>query len=178
PDLEAVTILNEGTPPIPMTQDLESRGGLIKNATLVDSVATEDFVDFRGDLANFSNDEFNIVGNFSIADLANDLKAKYNHHIDSRIFHNNKDTTNMIVVADAISIVTAIALINNIKYKYNNHLVQVDVHVVNDALNTIVTPDAVDLTTAIILANDISAKFSDHIISTTFHITFDTVNTI
>src|SRR5690606_11448489 len=100
PDLEAVTILNEGTPPIPMTQDLESRGGLIKNATLVDSVATEDFVDFRGDLANFSNDEFNIVGNFSIADLANDLKAKYNHHIDSRIFHNNKDTTNMIVVAD------------------------------------------------------------------------------
>lgn len=176
--LIATTQLNEGTPPVPMTQDLESRGGLIKTATLVGSVPTPSFVDFPGDISNFSNDEFNIIGDYTVADLANELKQRFNNHILDTTFHDNADTINIVTTADAVSISTTITLLNDIKSFYNAHRTAVGVHYSNDVSNVVTAPNATDLTSSITLANDIRTKFSAHIISTVFHETFDVINTV
>ena len=176
--LPATTRLNEGTPPVPMTQDLESRGGLVKTATLVGSVATSAFVDFPGDIANFSNDEFNVIDNNTVADLANNLKALFNSHIADTTYHDNADVVNPVATANATSISTTITLLNSIKASYNAHLSAAGVHYVNDGTNAVVIANAVDLNTSITLANDIRAKFGVHIVSAVFHETFDVANTV
>jgi hypothetical protein len=177
-ELQASTTLNEGTPPVPMTQDLESRGGLVKVATLIGTVPTPDFVNFPGDISNFSDDDINVVGDFSIADIANELKEKFNSHILNLSFHSIADTGNSVVATDATTIPTSVTLLNAIKFAFNNHLVSPGVHLSDDLVNTVVTPNAFDLTSAITLANDIHAKYSAHIISTTFHLTFDLVDSM
>lgn len=176
--LVAYTELNEGTPPIPMTQDLDSRGGLIKTATLINNIPNQDLVDFNGDISNFDNDIVNLVGNFSIVDLANELKLKYNSHILSIDYHNIPDNLNAVVVNNAFDISSSILLLNNIKFKYNQHRVQAGVHLTNDTTNIVSMSDATDLETAITLANDILSKFDDHKINISFHITFDVDNVV
>ena len=45
PNIPAVTILGEGTPPVPMTQDLDSRGGPIYTQIPVISISSDTYVD-------------------------------------------------------------------------------------------------------------------------------------
>lgn len=176
--LQAHTTLNEGTPPIPMTQDLESRGGLLKNATLINNIPLSNLINFPGDIANFSNDEINIVGDYSIADLANELKKRFNSHIISLKYHSIPDNVNTIATPDATSISGSISLLNQIKSSYNSHRTQAGVHLSNDLANIVVSPNASDLNSAITLANEIRSKFISHTLNTTFHTTFDVENAV
>ena len=48
PSIPAVTILGEGTPPMPMTQDLDSRGGPIYTQVPVTSTPSDTYADEEG----------------------------------------------------------------------------------------------------------------------------------
>lgn len=109
--------------------------------------------------------------------LANDVKAKYNVHEVSLVFHNFAGTQT-VATPNATDLTTAITLLNDVKAKYNAHLTDVNptsIHVSGDTLNPVTVADATDLRSAMILAYELKAKYNAHIVSTSFHLVADTI---
>ncbi len=186
--VNAYTNLLEDTPPVPMTQDLESRGGYVKVVTPAESVPSADFVNKKGFLADFENDSVNAVTLSAVQDLnqattliinrANDLRLKYTAHLSQILIHPINDGTNTILSGASIDLATAIVLLNEIKTKFNSHLIQPGIHVHDDTLDSVTTPNATDVTTAATLANDLVSKYEIHRHASPYHVTNDITNTI
>jgi hypothetical protein len=110
--------------------------------------------------------------------LVNDIKAQYEAHRASAVFHSTADTVNTVTSADATDLATAITLANEIKLDYNNHRDEVGVHPTDDTTNIVTAADATDLDTLITLVNDLRTQYEAHRASAVFHTTADTTNTV
>lgn len=186
PDVGSFTNLHEGTPPVPMTQDLESRGGLVKIGTPQESVDAVDASDAAGYLSNLEDDLVNVADDgyqptsaalSEVIDLANEEKAAYNAHRTEAGVHAVDDVTNVVTAADATDLATAILLLNDIKAQHNAHLVEAGVHV-PDGVSFVTAADATDLLTAVALVNDIRKAFSSHIGNGEFHVAPDALDVV
>lgn len=187
PNVEANTILGEGTPPVPATQNLETRNGMVKVATPLDTISAVDAINERGFISDLENDYVNIAINTSedstvalnqLIALSNDLRIAYDLHRVSLTSHALSDVFNAIAAIPAINLVTAITLLNDIRSKYNAHLIQPGVHSPDDTTDSIVSPIASDFSSAITLANELKIKYSLHIRTGSYHIVSDTIDLI
>ena len=191
--VSAYTILGEGTAPVPMTQDLTSRGGLVQNYLSVSSVSATDIVNQRGFLSDFENDTTNMIvvdpvfvtQSVALASLvarANELFALYQSH---RVRHQPSTVTPIHLTDDvanvpsspvAIDLPTAVVRLNNLSATYGFHLVSPGVHIHDDSVNLVTVPVASDFDSAMNLANDLATKFSAHQSEGSYHEIDDTIN--
>jgi len=179
-DVASYTNLGEGTAPIPMTQDLESRGGMDKIATPADGVPAVDFVNTKGYMTDLEDDSTNALEEPIASDLAtaialaNDVRAKYLAHLVQYRVHLADDTENDVLPDVATDLATAIDLANSEKEVFNVHLTATirevqKVHSEDDLANAVVSPDATDLASLVILLNDIRARYEAHRVEAGVH---------
>lgn len=194
PALTASTELSEGMPPVPLTQNLETRGGLRQVVTPASFVPTADFVNTRGFLSDFENDLDNGLdhGLVMIESAAtpifvarvNDLRNKFNAHIVQANAHYINDVINQVATPPAIGLTSAVSLLNEIRQNYKNHLLAVPSHAHVDSVNAVDLPAATDLVTGAALVEAIASKFASspgsfkHIESADFHLSPDAPNVI
>ena len=180
--IPAVTDLGEGTPPVPMTQDLESRGGMIKVATPIKDVPVGDVVDVRGFVSNLEDDIYNplSVSPFlsSLVSLSNGLRARYEAHRVDTTFHLVADVVNVVVPGPCIDLATSITLLNYMRNVLNDHSVEPGVHVSSDLTNVVSAPAATDAASARALAIDILEYLNGHQSFAGPHISVDALNVI
>jgi hypothetical protein len=110
--------------------------------------------------------------------LANDIKAQYNAHRVEPGVHPTDDLINVVTVADATDLTTAIALVNNIQTQYNAHLVEAGVHVTDDDENTSLNTPTTELYTLLALVNELKSRYEAHRPDTTYHSSADTTNEV
>lgn len=182
-DVPAYTILGERIPPVPKTQDLESRGGLVRSATPTMDVSAIDFINQDGILGQFEDDEDNIVTasdllNVSqtldaVMDVANDASTAYeNHRVRHDVaanVHAVDDITNVISTPAASDLPTTIARLIDYKTTFNAHIADGTSHLPADITDALTSSDPSDLDSAIILANEISSKYGTHLSKGYFH---------
>lgn len=177
--VEAYTNLLENVAPVPMTEDLDSRGGLRKIATPVASIPSIDLIDVKGFLSNFEDDLYNQIITKPvlsiIIEIINSIRTVYESHRINSI-HPISDVINVIVSSPAIDLPTAITLINEIKSVFNAHRVQAGVHLANDLANIIIAPDATDIISLILLTEECRIRFNNHRLSIIFHLSQDIIN--
>ena len=166
-DVASYTELGADTPPVPMTQDLESRGGFVRVGTPQDGIASVDLVNTKGFMADLEDDTVNVLGVTSSASqvilLANDLRTQYEAHRLDDTVHGVADVTNPIVAPVATTLSTAITLLNDIKAKLVPHqALLAGVHFNADVTNVVTAADATDLVTAVTLANDLRTQYEAH----------------
>ncbi len=170
------TVLGPGTPPVPMSQDLRSRGGLVQTVTPLETYPSIDVVNVDGKLSSFENDGENAVSSpqvvglsASVSNLVSDaaaLRTTYLAHIVSAV-HDNSDVVNNVVTVP-VDLTTAVAAINDVATNLASHLSQATVHY-ND--RTAATPGtATDLGSAISLYSETAAVLDDHVGSYVSHV--------
>lgn len=174
------TVLGTGTPPVPMSQSMDSLGGLDMTVTPIESIPTTNIVYQNGSLANFINDEVNSVDyqpingytssvNQFILDCS-DLRSKYLSHISSVApIHNNPDLINNIVTIP-VDLNTCIDCLIDITSAYNSHLTQFNVHFNDDTLHACIPQTPTDLESSIALYNSLYISINSHINSYLPHI--------
>jgi hypothetical protein len=193
-NLKAESELNEGLAPVPLTQNLETRGGLRQAVTPTSFVPTADFVNTRGFLSDFEDDSENGVdhGLAIIESVAvplfvarvNDLRNRFNAHIVQAGVHAVNDVVHQIALPPAGDLSSAIALLNDVRTNYLAHLAAVPSHSHADAVNDEVAPAATDLSTGVVLVESIAAQYSStpgdfkHIQSADYHLAPDAVNVV
>jgi hypothetical protein len=187
-DVPAYTILGERIPPIPMTQNLESRGGLVRSTEPAMDVSAYDFVNYRGFLGRFDDDEENVV---SIADalnstdtlnavmaVANDAAAAYeNHRVRHAVaanVHAVDDILNTIVSPSAIDLPSAIVRLTDVKAAFNNHVMDgwpapPTYHWPGDPGDVLTSANPIDLDSCVVLCNEIVGKYASHLRQGFFH---------
>jgi len=190
----AFTVLNEGTVPVPMTQDLNFRGGLIKFVTKTSSIGIGDFVDQDAYLSSYENDPFDAVSITSWSTFVtnfvarvNLLKSLYESHRVDTSYHLIPDVVNTIITPDAFDVDSAVYLVNDIRSRFNSHLIESGIHVNDDTINSPVLPSASDISEAIVLSEHLidsmirgSSEYSHtgHFVSSNFHPVDDNVDII
>lgn len=183
PDVPAFTILGERIPPVPKTQNLESRGGLVRSATPASSISALDFMNHRGLLGKFEDDTENVVSVGALLNLtqtlaavvsvANGVSSSYSahrvRHATAANVHPVDDITNVLVTPPASDLPTSLARLVELKAVFNSHIADGTYHVPPDASDSIVSSDPVDLDSAIVVANEVPARFDSHILKGYFH---------
>ena len=108
-----------------------------------------------------------------VALAAKNLRARYESHRVSTVYHVISDTVNEILSPAPTTLDAALLVLNELRADYNAHVVNTSVHLV--AGNDLVTaPIATDLETAIALAEDIKRKYNNHLVDTAAHKAVDT----
>jgi len=176
-EVEAYTNLLENVAPVPMTEDLNFRGGLRKISTPVASIPSIDLIDVNGFLANFEDDLYNQVITEPVLaiviEVLNSIRTVYEDHRINSV-HLISDVINIISLPVATDLSTAIILANEIKSVFNAHRIQAGVHLANDLVNIIVAPDATDIISLILLTEECRIRFNNHRVSIIFHLSQDT----
>lgn len=171
--IEATTQLYEDTVPVPMTQNLESRGGLIKTATNLSSISSINLINTRGFITDLEDDTVNIMLSTVAINLGssmavlNDFREKYLLHVIQYRVHLANDIENVVLPVQAYDLTSAIELANACKSSFNNHIAGIingaqKIHTGDDVVNTIVSVDSFDPASLIVLANEISVKYGLH----------------
>lgn len=172
-EVPAYTELGEGTPPVPMTQDMRSRGGLNKVGTPVDGIPATAIVDAGGFMTDLDDDSVNAVTAPTATDLpssvalVNDFRSSYLQHLVQPRIHLADDVENGDLPDEASDLSSAIELANAGKAAFNSHGGAVirevqKVHSTDDAVNVVTAPDATDLTSLIALLNEMVADYDAH----------------
>lgn len=193
-NLKAESELSEGLAPVPLTQNLETRGGLRQAVTPTSFVSTADFVNTRGFLSDFEDDPENAVDHgLAIIDSVavpmfiarvNDLRNRFNAHIVQAGVHSVNDVIHQVSTPPAADLSSAIALLNEIRTNYLGHLAAVPSHEHADVVNDDVGPAASDLATGVVLVESIAAEFSGapgehkHIRSADYHSSADALDVV
>jgi hypothetical protein len=176
----ASTELYEDTVPVPMTQNLESRGGLIKTGTQLSSISSISLVNTRGFITDLEDDTTNIMSssiaidiNTSIA-ILNDFRTKYLLHVIQYRVHLANDDTNVILPIEASDFTSAVDLANASKTMFNQHISGTiretqKIHTNDDIVNTVISADASSLITLMALTNEIRTKYEAHRIRSGVH---------
>ena len=179
----AFTILGEGTPPVPMTQNLESRGGLVRSAFPTADVSALDFMNYRGFLGSFENDYQNTVKSdyaltsaqtvAAIASVANAAAASYmshraRHDVAANV-HPVDDGVHLISAPPAIDLPSSLALLANFRAVFNGHLLSGTYHVPPDMSDQLTSPFPSDQNTCAVLCNEIVVKYNSHLSKGFFH---------
>jgi hypothetical protein len=170
-NVPACTNLNERTPPVPMSQDLEFRGGLVKTATKISSINPVDLPGSDGFIANLEDDISSIAvgGPLTIAspigditNAVNSVLTNYDKHLFRPRTHVTNDKNDVVSLPEAVDLNSSILVMNQIKNNFNLHLVAPSVHTTNDTINAVVSPDATDLASVVTLTNEALTKFNTH----------------
>lgn len=185
--IPAHTMLGEGTPPVPMTQNLESRGGLEQIVTPVESIPSVDLVNERGHISSFENDLENVVNPIPVDTpsatetkiLFNtiDLVNAYLAHAGSAVFHIASDVVN-VAVPVPFTFAGSLTSLNLLQSNYNAHRSEPGVHKPNvppispydrDILHQSTASAAVDYASAINLIQDLTRSYGSHIVTNRPH---------
>jgi hypothetical protein len=184
-EVAAYTELGESTPPVPQTQNLESRGGFVKVGTPLKSIPSLVLVNTEGFIADLEDDTTNVLtlttSLTQLILLANDLRVQYEAHRIFLTVHGVADGTNVVTAPVATNLATAITLLNDIRIQYEAHRVLLaGVHSISDTFNVVLAPSSTDLESAVTLANDLRVQYEAHRIDTggAFHLVADLVNEI
>jgi len=192
-DTEAYTILGDGTPPVPMTQDLESRGGLVKIDTPIMSIPSENLINSPGFIADLEDDSINVLTVIpfvkQLIDLVNEAVQKFNEHLTSYgvvsnsvvSVHLTSDTWNAIVAPPATDLASAISLLNILTSAYQAHLVQIvpfAVHTQNDTIDAPSLGFAIDAQSAYLVATELIQVMNQHFVRWVVHFQSDISNII
>lgn len=176
----AYTQLNEGTPPVPMTQDLNCRAGLRKTATVIETIPSVDVVNTKGNITDLEDDTTNalVLGpifdlNSSIVALT-DFRTKYLAHVIQYRVHVANDIVNVVLPLPPTDLPTALTFVNAAKAAFNAHRTAIvketqRVHTVNDTVNAVVSPDAGDPGSLVTLTSEIVAKYELHRVQSGIH---------
>lgn len=181
PNVVAFTTLGEGTAPVPMTQDLNSRGGLFKTATLQESVSPLTFVNTSGYLTDLENDLTNATP-FStpITELINIIIQQvlpvYNEHLVNPGVHSINDPTDQVPMPGSFTLSSAIATMNSISTSYELHRVKLPVHVIADTQYNITAPVATDAASLVTLLQNFDTQFHGHVERVDPHLAFDIID--
>ncbi len=177
--IPAYTNLGENTPPMEMSQNLESLGGLYKTIVPAESVASDQLISQSGFLTDFENDSFNVVTASNASSvptailLVNNIQAVYNKHLSQYRVHVQNDTADLSVENAATDQPSAILLANELRSKYEAHRIGTSIqgpyHINADTVNVISAPIATDPGTLINLVNDLSAKYTSHLTQINVH---------
>jgi hypothetical protein len=182
----AFTILGEGVPPVPMSQDLESQGGFIKRVTAAGTISADNFMNTNGFLGGYENDlvNYTVVPNASgytsilglLLAAANDSGSLYESHRVRNIpligdVHISNDTVNVITTPDATDLTTLVNRLTEFKSVFNAHVTSTVglYHDPKDLLTVLTSPDPVDVSTCTDLANEILVKYNQHLDKGCFH---------
>ena len=180
-NVSAYTNLGEGTPPIPKTQNLESRGGLVRTATLQESVTALQFVNENGFLTDLEDDTTNSTPLITITDLQsclivlNNILSAFNNHMTQYRVHLSNDYKNAVCSQPAIDIDTGMVLANTLEKNYNTHRTAVvndsnaPVHVLNDTINVVNAPVAIDLPSLMTLTTALNSAYNEHLTQSGVH---------
>ena len=183
--VNAYTILGENIPPVPMTQNLESRGGLVRTATAAQDISALNFMNYGGFLGSFEDDAEHVVTTdyalnlaqtlTAVIAVANDSATAYENH---RVRHSGillvpnvhifDDVINFITTPAAFDLPTAIARLSEFQTVFNNHVTDPIIHNPGDP-DMLVSPPPFDLDSCIVLANEISLRYNPHLEKGLFH---------
>lgn len=182
PNVPAYTVLGKGTPPVPMTQDVQARGGMVKTTVLVRDIQSSDLVNTPGTLADLDDD---VGSSISLSPAANTtqnrvvvvnlIKKSYLDHLSRSRVHVSRDLVDVPTLPDAVDEPTAVALANQLKALYNFHIVAASgdsggkVHVANDVTNGVVTADATGGASLGSLLESLRTSFNSHIVEPGVH---------
>ncbi len=181
------TVLGADTPPVPMTQNLESRHGLRRVGTPLDGIDVVNLVNTKGFITDLEDDTVNVVdqeaetvaaATTSLVAASNELKTVYNLHRVALGVHAVNDVVNVVAAATATDLASSILLLNDVKEKFNLHREETGSHVPDDGSNEIVADDAIDVSSAVTLCVELLQKFSSHAVTGNFHVTDDSVNVV
>lgn len=171
--VSSYTELYEDTVPVPMTQDLQSRGGLRKTATPLDIISSIDLINTRGYITDLEDDTSNImispvaIDLLTSIDILNEFRIKYLLHVIQYRVHLANDILNIVLPAPASNLLTAIDLANVSKLMFNEHISGIiketqKIHTNDDLTNIIISPDASDPATLVTLSNEIKIRYEAH----------------
>lgn len=189
PTVAAFTQLGESTAPVPMTQDLESRGGLTTSLVPVTGIGFDNIVNQRGFLSDFSDDDINATTlsasspSQSLIELCakiNELYTLYNTHrvrVGGTAIHQVADNFNVATSLSATDLSTALLRLNQLVSVFNAHRVYSS-HYHSDLYNTVSSTPATDLSTAVTLASALSDAFKRHQSEGVIHTDNDTFNSV
>jgi hypothetical protein len=111
--------------------------------------------------------------------LANDLRAQYEAHRASAVFHVIADGINTITSPAAVSLATATTLLNELKLKFDLHRTQPGVHSTDDVIDEILTANADgNPLPAAFLANELKLKYNVHRTAPLIHVVNDGINIV
>ncbi|NOY25333.1 MAG: hypothetical protein GXP62_05620, partial [Oligoflexia bacterium] len=185
-DLDALPVLCTD-PPVPLrplehVRDVWAVGREIsgEKGRFVDllAAAREGLTQGRSQLLSMSGwdaDEVDLFCDWTVSapdsaiGLLNDLKQKFNAHLDDTSSHGVSDlSANRVTVADANTLASAKELANAIKAAYTAHRKTTgDVHLHVDGLHTVAASDATDdLGSIVVLANELKRTLNAHCGST------------
>ncbi len=182
-NVPAYTILGERVPPVPKTQDLESRGGLVRSAVPAMNVSAVDFINQKGLLGQFENDSENFVSAENstsptdaladVIDVANDASVAYGSHrvrhdVAANV-HSVDDVLNTVTSPAAFDLPTSIVRLTDYKATFNAHIADAVSHLPSDVSDAILSSDPTDLDSSVVLANEISSRYGNHLLKGFFH---------
>jgi hypothetical protein len=181
PALAAFTNLGEGTPPVPMTQDLQSRGGLSKTATLQEAVSALQFVDESGFLSDLEDDTTNATSPYTpitelISIIFTQVIPTFNNHLIAPGVHQTNDPGHTVPIPGTFNLSSAISAMNQLRANYEAHRVAPGVHVIADTLFSITAPPAVDAPSLAALVQNFQQIFVEHVERTWPHNVVDIIN--
>ena len=186
PNLPAFTNLGEGTPPVPMTQNLESRGGLVRTATLQESVNPLQFVNQAAFLSDLEDDTTNQTLLVTPVDLPTSLAVlnlllpAFNQHLVQYRVHLSNDPNDAVALLPAVDLPSGIVLANQLLENYNKHLTatvddsgafaHVSTAILTPAVegsaanpSFVTAPVAIDLPTLITLTTALNVAYNRHL---------------
>lgn len=176
------TNLGEGTAPVPMTQDLESRGGLVRTATPVSAATALNFVNTKGYLSDLIDDTYNGVSSdsavASIATVAEQCVRALNDHLVSPGVHVSDDVANAVSVPPIVTLADAVSAINAVAAAYAAHRTEPGVHILDDIWSVMTSPSASDAQTFVDCALDFGARLNEHAVRVWPHSADDPGNTV
>ncbi len=184
----AATILGEGTPPVPMTQDLESRGGFVRTAIPVESVpvatptSPPSFVDTQGFLTDLEDDLVNGTSlESAVVAIVNYVIVlvvpTFNSHLTLANTHLMTDPGDEVAIPPALTLADAIIAMNAVATNYNIHRTAPGVHTIPDTEYVVTAPQAGDLESLLTLIDDFFTNFTGHVARVTPHVNPDTIDT-
>lgn len=169
--------LAPGVPPVQMTENLESRGGLQISVEKVSSIPAASVVS-RSGLTNVFIDDPGLTGPSipsyatnlsSLVNRVNELKVKVNSHYSDVTVHTSSDVVNPIVSANASDLATSITLANACRSSLSAHYTHAPSHVNPDSFESV--PAACSgYTSCLSLVESLFSSFDSHRLSSSPHI--------
>lgn len=182
-ELIPYTTLLEGTPPVPATQNLQNRGGLVSEATPIGSASLASIFGSEGQLKSFSDDLDNEVPiPYTVADLTseiiyltNTLVDSYSTHLNDVVEHYIDDVANVVTAPIATDLASCCTRLNDMKSVFTDHM-SAALHVSTDDVHPVTAPNATDYRSAAVLYIDLSENLKRHIHFGSLHKENDTNN--
>jgi hypothetical protein len=184
--LDPTVILGENVPPVPMTQNLENRGGLEKTYEKIQSFDSIDFVDKSGAISDFEDDKENsLLSNGiveypdfvqGIIDNLNTISSTLLDHSSDTSIHSFPQSTSFINFP-CNNLNSAILLYEELRLFYNSHI-QSSSHSNTDNENSVEPTSVFDIYSLSESLKLLTSRYKNHERQGRIHSINDSSNTI